>query len=79
MQNDELVFTPQDENKEPERVNLSEFPVKRSIDCEHCYKEDHSDETEYYIAVVCKDCGFGYLRKKVEPNSHSPHNSRIDD
>lgn len=66
MPNDEVVFTPQNEDKEPERIDLTQFPVKRSIDCLHDYKEDPSDETDTFIAVMCKDCGFGYLRKKVE-------------
>lgn len=44
-------------------VKMDEQPVKSSIDHKHTYKPDPSDQTDSYIAMICR-CGFGYLERK---------------
>lgn len=33
-------------------------------DCEHEFEPDHEDETDYYLAMKCKNCPQGYLARK---------------
>ena len=33
-------------------------------DCKHEFEPDHDDETDYYLAMKCKNCPQGFLQRK---------------
>lgn len=45
-------------------IKKEDMVVITSNDCQHEFEPDHDDETDYYVAMSCKHCPRGYLKKK---------------
>jgi hypothetical protein len=48
-----------------EQIDLNDAPAWKVSECDHDFKPDSSDATDYFVAMVC-DCGYGYL-KRIDP------------